>query len=250
MDRLKGKVAIITGAANGQGAAEARIFAREGAKVVITDISESGLNQVAQTIKEDGGEALPLLHDVSSEQDWKRVIASASDRYGAINILVNNAGIPSRKTVEEETLDEWNRVQAINSTSVFLGMKYTAPEIRKAGGGSIINISSVYGIIGVKGYAAYHASKGAIRLLTKTAAMEFAKDYIRVNSIHPGMIETAMTADLFADPETVKWMYEVTPWPRLGKPEDVANGALYLASDESSFVTGSELVIDGGWIVQ
>ncbi|MEK3935685.1 glucose 1-dehydrogenase [Sporosarcina sp. FSL W7-1349] len=248
MKRIEGRVAIITGAARGQGVAEAKIFAEEGAHVVITDILEDEVKEVASQINHAGGTAIALVHDVSIEEDWKRVVQTAVETFGKVDILVNNAGIPSRLNVEEETLEGWERVQAINSRSVFLGMKYTAPEIRKAGGGSIINISSVYGIIGVKGYAAYHASKGAVRTLTKTAAMDFAEDYIRVNSIHPGMIETAMTADLFTDPDIVKWMKEVTPWPRLGKPEDVAYGALFLASDESSFITGSEIVIDGGWI--
>jgi cyclopentanol dehydrogenase len=248
MKRLEGKVAIITGAARGQGYAEAKTFASEGANVVITDILADEVKEVAAQINDENGVAISLSHDVSSEEDWKRVINTAVETFGKIDILVNNAGIPSRFNIEEETLEGWEKVQAVNSRSVFLGMKYAAPEIRKAGGGSIINLSSVYGIIGVKGYAAYHASKGAVRTLTKSAAMDFAQDYIRVNSIHPGMIETAMTADLFSDPEIVKWMHEVTPWPRLGKPEDVANAALFLASDEASFITGSEIVVDGGWI--
>jgi cyclopentanol dehydrogenase len=248
MDRLKDKVVIITGAAMGQGLAEAQLFASEGAKVVMTDIVADGLNNAAATIRSGGGDVLPIVHDVSSEEDWKRVVQKVVEHYGQIHILVNNAGIGSRKNVEDETLEEWNKVQRINSGGVFLGMKYTAPEIRKAGGGSIVNISSVYGIIGVEGYAAYHASKGAVRSLTKSAAMEFAKDLIRVNSIHPGIIETPMTKDLYDDPEQLNWLRSVTPWPKLGKPEDIAYGALYLASDESSFVTGTELVIDGGWI--
>ncbi|PWA13066.1 short-chain dehydrogenase [Pueribacillus theae] len=248
MKRLEGKVAIITGAANGQGVAEAKLFASEGAKVIVTDIDEVGVKKTAIEISNLGGSAFPLQHDVSLEEDWKIVVKTSIEQFGRVDILINNAGIPSRKNVEEETVEEWDKVQAVNSRSVFLGMKYTVPEIRKVGGGSIINVSSVYGIIGVKGYAAYHASKGAIRVLTKTAAMDFAKDLIRVNSIHPGIIETAMTEDLYADEETLNWLKDVTPWPRLGKPEDVAYGALFLASDESTFITGSELVIDGGWI--
>jgi cyclopentanol dehydrogenase len=248
MKRLEGKVAIITGAARGQGVAEGKVFAREGAKVVLTDVLGDEVKEIASQINNANGIAISIAHDVSSEEDWKKVIKTTIETFGKIDILVNNAGIPSRLNVEEETLEGWERVQAVNSRSVFLGMKYAAPEIRKAGGGSIINVSSVYGIIGVKGYAAYHASKGAVRTLSKTAAMDFADDFIRVNSIHPGMIETSMTADLFKDPEVVEWMHKVTPWPRLGKPEDVANGALFLASDESSFITGSEIVIDGGWI--
>ncbi|WP_026575719.1 glucose 1-dehydrogenase [Bacillus sp. UNC438CL73TsuS30] len=248
MKRLEGKVAIITGAAMGQGAAEAKLFAREGAKVVVTDILDREVQKIANEIINSDGIALPFCHDVSSEEDWKKVIDKTLQHFGKVDILVNNAGISSPNNVEHETLEGWERVQAVNTRGVFLGMKYTAPEIRKAGGGSIINISSVYGIIGVNGYASYHASKGAIRVLSKSAAMEFSKDFIRVNSIHPGMIETPMTDVLFSDPEAVKWMKEVTPWPRLGKPEDVAHGALFLASEESSFITGTELVIDGGWI--
>jgi cyclopentanol dehydrogenase len=247
MDRLKGKVVIITGAASGQGASEARVFANEGAKVIVTDISEEGVQRTASEIIQNGGEALPLVHDVSSEQDWQRVIRHTIEQFGCIHVLVNNAGVASRATIEEESFEDWEKVQRINSSGVFLGLKYSAPEIRKAGGGSIINISSVYAMIGGK-YAAYNASKGAIRSLTKTAALEYAKDRIRVNSIHPGIIETSMTVDLYSDPTILEWLHNVTPWPDLGKPEDVAYGALYLASDESRFVTGAELVIDGGWI--
>lgn len=247
MNRLKGKVAIITGAANGQGAAEAKIFAENGAKVVMTDILEEELHIVANNIKNDDNSILSLKHDVTSEEDWIRVINNAKEKFGKIDILVNNAGIGSTKTIEDETIEGWDKVQEVNSKSVFLGIKYTAPEIKKSGGGSIINISSVYGIIGVKGYSAYHASKGAIRSLSKTAAMELAQHHIRVNSVHPGLIQTPMTEPFFHPIDTVNWMKEVTPWPRLGTPEDVADGVLFLASDESSFITGTELIIDGGW---
>lgn len=248
MGRLAGKVAVITGAAMGQGLAEAKLFAKEGAKVVLTDIVEEGVRQGAAEIAADGGEAIAIGHDVSSEEQWKAVIRQTVERFGALHILVNNAGVASRKSVEEETFQEYERVQRINSGGVFLGMKYAAPEIRKAGGGSIVNTSSVYGIIGVPNLAAYHASKGAVRVLTKAAAAEFAKDRIRVNSIHPGIIETPMTKDLYDDPAMLAWLRSVTQWPELGRPEDVAYGALYLASDEARFVTGAELVIDGGWV--
>ena len=247
MKRLDNKVAIITGAANGQGAAEAKLFAENGAKVVMTDILEKELQSVVDNINCNKNSILCLKHDVTSEKDWKHVINSSKEKFGKIDILVNNAGIGSTKTIEEETIEGWDTVQEVNSKSIFMGIKYTSPEIKKAGGGSIINISSVYGIIGVEGYAAYHASKGAIRSLSKTAAMELAKYHIRVNSVHPGLIQTPMTESLFLDPDTVNWMNRVTPWPRLGTPEDVANGVLFLASDESSFITGTELVIDGGW---
>jgi NAD(P)-dependent dehydrogenase (short-subunit alcohol dehydrogenase family) len=249
MGRLAGKVAIITGAAMGQGEAEARLFASEGAKVVLTDVQESLVQKVADSIIESGGQALALKHDVSNEQDWQRVIAKTVEHFGTINVLVNNAGIATNNTLENQTIDEWNRVMSINSTSVFLGMKYAVPEMRKAGGGSIINISSIAGIVGM-GTSAYSASKGAIRVLTKAAAIEYAKDNIRVNSVHPGIIVTPMTKDLINHEETRKSFEAATPLPRLGKPEDIAYGVLYLASDESSFVTGIELVIDGGYIAQ
>ncbi|ANY68459.1 hypothetical protein BBD42_19755 [Paenibacillus sp. BIHB 4019] len=248
MKRLQNKVALVTGAAGGIGAAIAAVFAAEGAKVVLTDLSEAALKETAEAIRETGGDVYPLAQDVSSEQQWQHVIQQAVQRYGKLNILVNNAGIASPFNVEEETVERWDKVQSVNSRGVFLGLKYAVPEIRKAGGGSIINISSIFGIIGAGGEAAYHASKGAVRLLTKTTAIDLAKDFIRVNSIHPGMIETPMTEHKLANPAGLEAAKQVTPWPRLGKPTDIAYGALYLASDESTFVTGSELVIDGGWV--
>ncbi len=240
-------MAIITGAAQGIGAAKAKLFSTEGAKVVITDIDKEGLKKIAEHIHELGGEVLAFVHDTSSEEDWKYTVKKTVEKFGSIHILINNAGITSYKNIEEETLEGWEQVQAVNTRGVFLGMKYTVPEIRKAGGGSIINVSSVFGIIGGGGEASYHASKGAVRLLTKTAAVDLAKDYIRVNSIHPGMIATPMNIQKLSSPKSKKHVQDVTPWPRLGKPEDIAYGALYLASEESTFVTGAELVIDGGW---
>jgi cyclopentanol dehydrogenase len=248
MKRLENKVALITGAGGGQGATEAKLFASNGAKVVITDISSDALQKVEAYIIENGGEVLSIVHDVSSEDQWKDVIKQTIERFGALNILINNAGIMAYEGVEGETLEGWNRVGEINSTSVFLGMKYAAPEMRKKGGGSIINISSIYGNIGSAGAIAYHATKGAVRLMTKSAAIELAKDNIRVNSIHPGIIQTNMIAHL--DESVFDEFRRLTPIPRLGKPEDIAFGAIYLASDESSFITGSELVIDGGWLAQ
>jgi cyclopentanol dehydrogenase len=247
MNRLQGKVAFITGAAGGIGAGIARLFAIEGAKVVLAGRTEKGLRKVADEIQEQGGEAFPLVLDVSSEQDWKDAIRQTIDQYGMLHVLINNAGILLREGIEETSLESWEKIQAVNSRSAFLGMKYAVPEMRKVGGGSIINMSSIYGIVGTGRYAAYHASKGAIRLLTKTAALEFAKDRIRVNSIHPGFIETPLNEESFSNEKILKQFQELTPWPRLGIPEDVAYGALYLASDESSFVTGIELMIDGGF---
>ena len=248
MNRLKGKVAIITGAAGGQGASEAKIFAAEGAKVVLTDINEEGVKKIAAEIQAAGGEALALAHDISKEEDWKRVISETVKHFGALNVLVNNAGFYTTESLEETSLELWDKIHAVNSRSVFISTKLAVPEMRKAGGGSIINLSSVFGIIGAGRGGAYSSTKGLIRQFTKSSAMEFAKDRIRVNSIHPGVIETPMTKAIFADPEALKIRQNETPWPNLGKPEDIAYGALYLASDESGFVTGIELVIDGGFI--
>lgn len=243
LDRLKDKVVIITGAAGGQGSVEARLFAKEGAKVVLTDIAEEGLQQTLDSVEEIGGEALAIIHDVSSEQDWRRVVRQSVDRFGAIHGLVNNAGIITREGVDGTTLETWEKIQSVNSRGIFLGIKHTAPEMRKGGGGSIVNVSSIWGIVGSGGSAAYHASKGAVRLLSKTAAIEYAEDRIRVNTIHPGVIETPM----LATNKNVDKLRAATPWPRLGKSEDIAYGALYLVSDEASFVTGTELIIDGGY---
>ncbi|GGH84678.1 cyclopentanol dehydrogenase [Pullulanibacillus pueri] len=243
MDRLKDKVVIITGAAGGQGSLEAKVFAEEGAKVVLTDISEEGLKRVAAEVEEKGGEALTLVHDVSSDDDWAKVVQHTSERFGAVHALINNAGIITREGIDGTTLEMWEKIQSVNSRGIFLGIKHTAPEMKKAGGGSIVNISSIWGIVGSGGSAAYHASKGAVRLLSKTAAIEYAKDHIRVNTIHPGVIETPM----LATNKNVDKLREQTPWPRLGRPEDIVYGALYLASDESTFVTGTELIIDGGY---
>jgi cyclopentanol dehydrogenase len=247
-NRLAGKVALITGGAGGQGTEEAKLFVNQGAKVVLADISEEAVRKIATELQEMGGEVLPIVQDVSSEEDWKRLINQTYEHFGALNILVNNAGILSRGGIDDTDLETWEKIQAVNSRSVFLGIKHAVPLLRKAGGGAIINISSIYGLVGSGGSAAYHASKGAIRLLTKTAALEYAKDHIRVNSIHPGVIVTPMVHT--NNPEAIRVLQQKTPWPRLGKPEDIAYGVLYLASDESTFVTGTELVIDGGYTAQ
>ncbi len=245
MGRLDGKVAIITGAASGQGALETKLFAKEGAKVVATDVQEDKLKEVVEEVNKEGGDALAIKHDVTSEAEWKEVISKAVETYGTLNVLVNNAGVFIPGNAEEATLENWNKVMNINAAGTFLGIKYALPEMRKAGGGSIVNISSISGILGF-GAAAYNASKGAIRTLTKNVAADFAKENIRVNSIHPGVIVTPMTDPLLNVPETRKSLEDMTPLPRLGEPKDIAYGALYLASDETSFMTGSELVIDGG----
>lgn len=245
MGRLTGKVAIITGAANGMGAAEAVLFAKEGAKVVATDIQESALQQVLEQMKEAGGEGIVMKHDVTSEEGWEQVVAEAVNQFGKVDILVNNAGVASPKTMVQMGMEEWNKVMNINLNGCVLGMKAVIPEMKKAGGGSLINISSIGGIVGMAGSSPYTAAKGALRALSKSAAVEYGKDHIRVNSVHPGIIETPMTKDSFNDAEPFYRTF--TQLPYFGQPEDVAYGVLFLASDESRFMTGAELVIDGGW---
>ena len=247
MDRLKGKVAIITGAATGQGAEEAKLFAKEGAKVVATDIQEEKLKKAVEGIKAEGGEAIAVKHDVTSEDEWKEVVKRAVDSFGSVTVLVNNAGIAAQNNAEKTSLEEWDKVMDINAKGTFLGIKYVIPEMRKAGVGSIINISSISGILGM-GSAAYNASKGAVRTLTKNVAADYAKENIRVNSVHPGVIATAMTDEMLEVKETREAFEQMTPMPQLGKPIDVAYGVLYLASDEAAFVTGMEMIIDGGMV--
>jgi cyclopentanol dehydrogenase len=247
MLRLEEKVAIITGAANGIGREEALLFAKNGAKVVVTDIDEEGLLETVESIKKLGGQAIGIRQDVSREEDWQEVISKTESEFGQLDILLNNAAILSRNGLADTSMDEFLKIQSINSTGTFLGMKYGAALIKKTSGkGSIINTSSGSGLVGSPGSTAYHASKGAVRLMTKSAAIELAKDFIRVNSIHPGVIESAMSGGKDGDHP----LKDKIPWPGLGKPIDIAYGALYLASDESRFVTGSELVIDGGYTAQ
>ncbi|MCH7737711.1 MAG: glucose 1-dehydrogenase [Chloroflexi bacterium] len=244
--RLENKVALISGGARGMGAVEAKLFAKEGAKVIIGDMLEDEGRKVEAEINEAGGECVFVTLDVSSEDAWKRAVDEAVTRYGKLDILVNNAGIYRAHTVEETTAKEWDQVMDINAKGVFLGTKHAIPAMREAGGGSIVNISSVAGLVGSKQTTAYTASKGAVRLLTKSTAIQYASDGIRANSVHPGTIETPMTEGILADPAMRQDRMDRTPLGRLGRPEDVAYAALYLASDEASFVTGSELVIDGG----
>ncbi|MVP01467.1 glucose 1-dehydrogenase [Paenibacillus lutrae] len=246
MGRLQDKVVIITGAAMGQGAAEAKLFAREGAKVVATDLQEAQLEQVVQEIISQGGQAIAVKHNVASEDDWKNVAAQAAEHFGKIDVLVNNAGVSTDSTLETFTVEEWNKVLSINLTGCIVGMKYVVPEMKKAGGGSVIHISSIAGIVALNYTNAYTAAKGALRSLAKASAIELAPHKIRVNSVHPGIIVTPMIQEALDN--GAGQMFEMgTPLPRLGQPEDIAYGVLYLASDESSFVTGTELIIDGGW---
>ena len=251
MGRLDGKVAIITGGAGGQGAAEARLFAQEGARVVFGDILDDQGKSLEVEIREAGGEATYVHLDVTKSQDWREAIQLAERSYGNLNILVNNAAILIRKGVEETTSEEWDRVMDVNAKGVFLGTKEAIPSMRRAGGGSIVNISSIAGLVGnLRGGIAYTASKGAVRLFTKAAAIQYAKERIRCNSVHPGPIDTPMTLDARNDPDLQEERLRRVPLGRSGAPEEVAYGVLYLASDEASFVTGSELVIDGGVTAQ
>lgn len=246
--RLTGKVALISGAARGQGEAEARLFVDEGAKVVFGDVLVEAGQKVAADITKKGGQATFVKLDVTQEADWQHIVETAVRTYGKLDILVNNAGIFRTEGVEATNLELWNQVIAVNQTGVWLGMKYAIPAMRKAGGGAIVNISSGAGMIGTGFAAAYHGTKGAVRILTKTAAVEYAKEGIRINSVHPGFIDTEMIRVL--NPEGRQAGVRATPLGRMGTSEDIAYAVLYLASDESSFVTGSELVIDGGYTAQ
>ena len=249
--RLSGKVALISGGARGMGAVEAEMFAREGASVVVGDVLEAEGQKTVESIEAAGGAAVFLRLDVTSEDDWRAAVSLAVTRYGKLDILVNNAGVDGASMIEETSEDAWDRVMDINAKGVFLGTRFAIPEMRKAGGGSIINISSQLGMVGMKESSPqYQSSKGAVRLLTKSTAIQYAAEGIRANSVHPGPIITPMTESRRSDPAVQAVMESRIPLGRYGEAEEVAYGVLYLASDESSFVTGSELVIDGGWTAQ
>ena len=247
MPRLEGKVAIISGGARGQGAVEARMFAEEGASVVIGDILDDQGRQTEAELQELGYNVTYVHLDVTDESDWQSAVQTALSAYGKLDILLNNAGILIRKNIEETTVEDWDRIFAVNSKGVFLGTKAAIPAMRENGGGSIINISSTAGLVGSpNGSASYTATKGSVRLFTKSTAIQHASEGIRANSIHPGPIETDMIADTLNDPANMELRMQRLPLGRIGKPSEIAYGAIYLASDESSFVTGAELVIDGG----
>ena len=246
--RLDGKVALISGGASGIGAAHARVFAAEGARVVIGDIQEAKGQEVAADVNTNGGESVFVRLDVTDENDWQNAVHEAVARFGKLTTLINNAGVYWPGGVEEETRDKWQKMIEINQTGVWLGMKTALPALRESGSAAIVNISSLYGLIGSPGSIAYHASKGAVRLMSKAAALEYVRQGIRVNSIHPGQIDTPILAGL--TPEQDAQIKEVTPMGRLGRPEEIAYGSLYLCSDEASYTTGTELVIDGGWFAQ
>ena len=245
--RLANKVALISGGARGMGAVEARLFTQEGAKVCIADILEEQGRALAAEIADAGGEAMFVRLDVNSEREWTEAVDAVVSAYGRLDILVNNAGIYQRANVEETSGADWDRMLSINGRGVFIGTKAAIPAMRAAGGGSIVNISSVAGIIGSAGATAYNASKGAVRLLTKSTAVQHAAENIRANSVHPGPIETDMLDLVFPEDGMREARALNIPLGRMGRAEDVAKGVLFLASDESSYMTGSELVIDGGF---
>ena len=252
MGRMDGKVALISGGARGMGASEARLFAREGAAVVIGDILDEEGEATAASIAAGGGRCRYAHLDVTREADWQAAVSEAVARFGSLDVLVNNAGIGSNSfEIHEEPVEMWDRTIDVNLKGVFLGTRTAVPAMLEAGGGSIINISSQLGIVGVPyNGSAYQTSKGGVRIFTKAAALQYANRGIRVNSVHPGPIVTEMTRAGRDDPDRLSMMLARIPMGRYGEADEVANAVLYLASDESSFVTGSEVVVDGGWTAQ
>ena len=246
--RLEGKVAIITGGAHGMGAEEARLFAREGAKVVIADVREDDARKVEAEISEAGGEAMVVLLDVSKEDQWEQSVAQVVDRFGKLDILVNNAGIGGSGETDFTSTDSWDRLMDINAKGVFLGMKHVIPEMEKAGGGAIVNISSISGMVGqTYVHPGYNASKGAVRLVTKAMAVQHAKSGIRINSVHPGSMPPMLTSGPRGDGGREEARMAAIPMGREGRPIEVANAVLFLASDDASYITGTELMVDGGF---
>ncbi|MDD9994665.1 MAG: glucose 1-dehydrogenase [Dehalococcoidia bacterium] len=255
--RLSGKVAMITGGANGVrgqlmgfGGAFAWIAAREGASVVVTDVDEESGSLTAAQISETGAPAMFVRLDVTSASGWHTAIDTAVGTYGRLDVLVNGAGVHALYDVESTPEDEWNRAMAVHATGTFLGIKLAAPVMRRGGGGSIINVSSIAAMTGSPSNTAYHAAKGAILSLTKAAAIQLAGAGIRVNSLHPGYADTPFTVAPFSEPGALERRLSKVPMGRLGTAEEIANAVLYLASDESSYVTGAELVVDGGFLAQ
>ncbi|MGD9618082.1 MAG: SDR family NAD(P)-dependent oxidoreductase [Alphaproteobacteria bacterium] len=248
--RLENKVALITGAASGMGASMARLFAREGAKVVVADMLEEEGRQLAAEITQANGAAIFHKLDVTSETEWRAAIDATLAAFGRLDILVNDAGISGSVVEDLFDTEAWERLMAVNATGTFLGMKLAIPIMRKAGGGSIVNISSISGVTGQRGlHVGYNASKGAVRTLTKSAAVQYGRDNIRVNSVHPGLMPPMRTSGRTADPALrAKWIETSVPMGRAGRIEEVANAVLFLASDEASYITGVELYVDGGFL--
>ena len=250
MKRLEGRVALVTGAASGIGRATARRLAEEGAAVLLTDVDEALGATTTAELAQDEARVEFLRHDVTSEGDWEAAVARAVEAFGGLDVLVNNAGMGDLATIEETSLADWERTIAVDETGVFLGMRTAAPHLKASGHGAVVNISSIFGTSGGFGTSpAYHAAKGAVRTLTKNVALHWAGEGVRVNSIHPGFIDTPILDAARGTPfEQV--MIDLTPMGRLGRPEEVAAGVAYLASDDAAFVTGLELYIDGGYIAR
>jgi NAD(P)-dependent dehydrogenase (short-subunit alcohol dehydrogenase family) len=247
--RLAGKVALITGGASGMGQSEAMIFAREGARVVVADLLEVEGRQVADKIAAGGGQARFVALDVTSEGGWEQAVETAVSAFGRLDVLVNNAGISGTFDPDTLSTSAWDALMNVNAKGVFLGMKHAIPRMRAAGGGAIVNISSISGFVGQPMlHMAYNASKGAVRIMTKAAAVQYAADNIRVNSVHPGVMPAMRTSKVSADPEWRAKMLRAVPMKREGRVEEVAHAVLFLASDEASYITGTELVVDGGYL--
>jgi len=248
--RLKNKVAIITGAGSGIGKGIAFVFVEEGGKVVVADWSERDGKETVEQIHKKGGEAVFVKTDVSQAKDIDKMVKTCLNKFGRIDILVNNAGILKSKPLHETSEQDWDTVLNVNLKSVFLGCRKVIPEMIKQGNGKIINIVSIAGLVGFDQIGSYCASKGGIIALTREMALEYAPKKINVNCIAPGIIKTAMTKDMLDDPDTKQFLENSTLYPRLGEPEDIAMAAVYLASNESDFVNGEILVVDGGWIAK
>jgi NAD(P)-dependent dehydrogenase (short-subunit alcohol dehydrogenase family) len=243
-DRLSNKVCLVTGAARGQGEAEARRFAEEGGTVVLTDVREEQGRVVADDLADRGHDAQFSPLDVSEPEDWTTCVEAVLEDSGGIDVLVNNAGIARDEPLDEENLEGWERVVAVNQTGAFLGMREVMPVMAETGGGAVVNTCSIWGVVGTADTFAYQATKGAIRAMTKNAAIAFADRGVRVNAVCPGVIETPMTD---AREGLVEYLSKRTPLSRPGQPEEVADAALFLASEEASYVTGEELMVDGGF---
>ncbi|MGE0775538.1 MAG: SDR family NAD(P)-dependent oxidoreductase [Sphingomonadaceae bacterium] len=244
--RLGGKSALVTGGASGIGAAIARLFSREAARVLVCDVQEQMAARVAEDIRKEGGDAVSFRLDVSSEDSWRRAVDAVGERFGGLTTLVNCAGITRDQGLDGEDVAGWDRTIAVNQTSVFLGMKLCMPTLVRSTNGSVVNISSVYGLIGSPTSFSYHASKAAVRVMSKSAALEYARKGVRINTIFPGLIHTPILKGLTE--AQLELVAKGSAMGRIGQPEDIAHGALYLASDDANYVSGAELIIDGAWL--